>query len=346
LGIISIRISALLFCLLVFFLGGNVFAYDLKVGLRELPAKEQHGLIAIFYPTQQEEIQVVRDSFTLSLAPDAPVVRGNGHLILFSHGSAANPWVSSDLARVLVQAGFVVAIPEHVGDNTRDFSLAGPESWKKRPREISAAIDSIAKHAEFGRVIDPERVGLYGGSAGGHTVLTIAGGRWSPALFVAHCHAHIHEDFSACAGFTTRLNGNWLDRPKQWMIQHVLSFRFSDPTFFEHEDKRIFAAVAEVPYAADFDPATLRQPRIPLGLVLAGRDGMLNPRFHGSLVRALCTDCEVIADLPMAGHGMMLSPMPPLRAENSLLKQLLGDPPGFDRARSVPDVHQRIKVFF
>ena len=130
------------------------------------------------------------------------------------------------------------------------------------------------------------------------------------------------------------------------MIQKVLNFRFSDPTSFGHEDKRIAAAVAEVPYAADFDPDTLRQPRMPLGLVLAGRDVMLVPQFHGDVVRKLCAGCEVLADLPLAGHGVMLSPLPPLGPNDSLFKQLLGDPPGFDRETTVSGVHLSIARFF
>lgn len=325
---------------------GPAHATDFQVGMREWPASGQRGPVTVFYPTRQPDREVARDSFLLRVAPDAPVARGNGYLIVFSHGSAANPWVSSDLAKVLVQAGFVVAVPEHAGDNTRDFSQAGPDSWKKRPQEITAALDAVLNDPDFARMVDPRKVGVYGGSAGGHTVLTLAGGRWSPARFAAHCRAHIQQDFAACAGFTTRLSGNWLDRPKQWVIQKVLNFRFSDPTSFGHEDKRIAAAVAEVPYAADFDPDTLRQPRMPLGLVLAGRDVMLVPQFHGDVVRKLCAGCEVLADLPLAGHGVMLSPLPPLGPNDSLFKQLLGDPPGFDRETTVSGVHLSIARFF
>lgn len=332
-------------CLVIAF-GSFAGATEIKVGMRELPATSSHGSIAVFYPTQQPEKDVTRDALTLRLSPDASIARGNGHLILISHGSAANPWVSADLARALVLAGFVVAIPEHKGDNTRDFSKAGPDSWKQRPIEISKALDAIAQDAEFGRVVDSRRVGIYGGSAGGHTVLTLAGGQWSPARFAAHCQANIKDDFAACAGFTTRLSGGWLDGPKQWLIQKVLNYRFSDSQLVGYKDPRIAAAVAEVPYVADFDTATLRQPRMPLGVVLAGKDTMLNPRFHGNALRALCIECEVLADLPLAGHGVMLSPMPPLGPDGSHLKELLGDPPGFDRSVVVPEVHRKIASFF
>jgi len=52
---------------------------------------------------------------------------------------------------------------------------------------------------------------MYGMSAGGHTALTLAGGRWSPARFTKHCEAHIAEDFAACVGLATQLRGNFLE---------------------------------------------------------------------------------------------------------------------------------------
>ena len=71
------------------------------------------------------------------------------------------------------------------------------------------------------------------------------------------------------------------------------------------------AAVAGVPAAADFDPASLARPRIPLGLVTAGRDRWLTPRWHSDAVLRACTPCVRIAHLPDGGHSILLSPLPP-----------------------------------
>src|SRR5207244_1062238 len=83
-------------------------------------------------------------------------------------------------------AGFVVAMPAHRGDNTKDSGTPGPESWKRRPAEISHAIDAVAQDARFARLLTLDKVGMYGMSAGGHTALSLAGGRWSPARFTQH----------------------------------------------------------------------------------------------------------------------------------------------------------------
>ncbi len=67
----------------------------------------------------------------------------------------------------------------------------------------------------FAPLLKLDKAGLFGGSAGGHTALTFAGGHWSPAQYRRHCEAHIAEDFSSCVGFTTRLRGNLLDGIKK-----------------------------------------------------------------------------------------------------------------------------------
>jgi len=90
---------------------------------------------------------------------------------------------------------------------------------------------------------------------------------------------------------------------------------------------------------------TLVKPKIPLGLILAGQDINQIPRFHGQAVQKICQTCITIADIPHAGHGMMLSPLPPLGSTDSIAFQLLSDPPGFDRSQ-LPALHQKVADFF
>jgi predicted dienelactone hydrolase len=312
-------------------------------GLMELPGLPGDGPVTVFYPSSSADELVQRGPFQLQLAWQGTATPGNGRLIVITHGSGGNPWVHTDLARALVAAGFVVALPEHAGDNSKDPSTPGPESWKRRPREVSHAIATVARLAPL---LALDKVGVFGGSAGGHTALTLAGGAWSPARFRDHCEAHIADDFSSCVGFITRLHGNILDGLKKWFALAVIRHRFGDDTAYTHQDPRIQAAVASVPFAADFDMATLAHPRIALGLVTAGMDVNQVPRFHSDAVLAACQDrCTHIAHLPDASHGAMLSPMPPLHLLSDVQTALLGDPPGFDR-KVLPEVDARIVAFF
>ncbi len=313
------------------------------LGQTTLPAVGEDGPVTVYYPSRVPEQNVRHGPMALRLAVDAAPERGNGRLVVISHGSGGSPWVHADLARALVNAGYVVALPEHHADNWRDDSRPGPDSWTLRPAEVSRAIDAVGGQPRFAALLRLDQVGVYGMSAGGHTALSLAGGRWSPAGFARHCAAHLTEDFPACVGLITRLTGGPLDGFKQWLALRIIHARFDDERLRQHTDPRIVAVVAAVPAAADFELASLAAPRVPLGLVLAGQDRWLAPRFHGGAVRDACPSCEVIADMPDAGHGAMLSPLPP--GIGGLAGELLNDPPGFDRSH-LPEVDRRIAGYF
>jgi predicted dienelactone hydrolase len=315
------------------------------IGLAELPGLKGDGPVTVYYPSSSEDRPLQRGPFALNLAWQGEPVRGNGRLVVISHGSGGAPWVHADLARRLVDAGFVVAMPEHRGDNYKDPSHPGPESWKLRPAEVSRAIDTMAQDPRFAPLLSLDKVGMYGMSAGGHTALVLAGGHWSPERFAKHCEAHIAQDFPACVGLITRLRGDFLDGLKKTAALGVIRHRFDDATWYTHDDPRIQAIVAGVPFAADFDTASLAAPRVPLGLVTAGRDKWLAPQFHGGAVLKACTPCERVADLPTAGHGALLSPPPPLDNLGAIAADLLGDSPGFDRSL-LPEVDRKIVAFF
>ncbi|MEO3691093.1 alpha/beta hydrolase family protein [Roseateles paludis] len=301
------------------------------LGTLTLPPDASVGPVTVFYPTAAAGHAEPRGDLIVSLAPEAPPAPGNGRLIAISHGSGGGPWVHTALAQALVDAGFTVVLPLHRGDNWTDTSQRGPESWQQRPAEVSHAIDRVAADPRFA-ALRLDRVGAFGMSAGGHTALSLAGGAWSPERFRAHCARHLAEDFQACVGLATQLTGGLLDGPKLWLAQRVLDWKFGgDAAPRTHGDARIAAVVAGVPLAADFDPATLARPRVPLALITARLDRWLLPRFHSDAVLAACTGCELLADLPSGGHGALLAPAPAAAELGRLECEMLCDPPGYDR---------------
>ena len=305
-------------------------AAQASVGVTELPAVQGDGPVLVFYPSSSEAKPVQRGPYSFTLAAKGEPVPGNRRLVVLSHGSGGSPWVHADLAQRLAEAGFVVALPQHQGDNWKDMSRVGPESWKQRPAEVSRAIDAVAGDARFAPLLALDRVGMYGMSAGGHTALTLAGGRWSPSALLKHCEAHLDEDFASCVGLATHLNGDFLDGVKKLVARAVIRWRLNDGNWYSFEDPRIKAIVAAVPFSVDFDLQSLATPPVPLGVVLAGKDKWLTPRFHGKALLQACASCTVVADLPTAGHGSLLSPQPVNLPATAAA--LLSDPPGFDRA--------------
>jgi len=318
-------------------------AAQASVGFTQIAGQSPDGPVTVFYPSSGESRTMTRGPFELPVAQNGDPVHGNGRLVVVSHGSGGSPWVYYDLASTLVQEGFVVALPEHYRDNYKDPSKPGPESWKRRPREVSHAIDVVSGDPRFAGLLATDKVGVYGMSAGGHTVLSFAGGRWSPSLFKAHCDAHLAEDFPACVGLATRLDGGALDGVKMTLARWVIDWRFSDAAWYTYSDPRVAAVIAGVPFAADFDPDSLASPRIPLAIVSARKDRFLRPEFHSDAVLRDCHGCERLLDFANGGHGALLSPFP--TDVKGPAADLLNDPPGFDRAESLA-VNAKIAAFF
>lgn len=312
------------------------------MGMTEIAASGEDGPITLFYPSEAAEQRVPMGPFAIDVAREAVPVRGNGRLVMVSHGTGASSWVYADQARALVRAGFVVAVPLHRADNYLDRSDA-PGALERRPQELSRAIDAVGRDPRFAPLLSLDKVGVFGMSAGGHTALTMAGGRWSYANFRRHCDTNLAQDFQFCVGVITKLTGGALDGFKQWVARTIIGLRFRDETVREHLDPRVAAVVAAVPAAAIHDIDSLAAPRVPLALVTARQDRWLIPRFHADRVLKACGRCEHLADLPQGGHGAYLSPLPPVF--DGLLGEMLNDPPGFDRAE-LPAVHEKVADFY
>ena len=138
------------------------------VGLSQLAATDQDGPVTLYYPSSNDAYVVKRGPYTFRMAENGAPVRGNGRLVVVSHGTGGTPWVHADLAQRLVEAGFVVALPEHQGDSFRDHS-DNVGALSRRPLEVSRTIDAMGRDPRFAPLLDLGKVGVYGMSAGGHT---------------------------------------------------------------------------------------------------------------------------------------------------------------------------------
>ena len=336
--------------------GGGAVAQNLgQTSLRgdelvKLPNSSEHrpSQITLFYATSASEATVTRGPFTYSVAANAaPMLKAATPLVLLSHGSGGSVHTFVDLARALVQAGFVVALPVHAGDNSQDQRDVGPASWRKRPLELSATLDALAAHPKWSGWVNTQQVGVFGMSAGGHTALVMAGGVWSEARFGDHCRNNLAQDFNTCVGLMTHLNGGAMDAAKIAMAKAIFQTRFNDATALSHADARIKAVVSSVPMAAPFDASTLSTPRVPLALMRAELDSWLHPKFHSDTISAQClprSTCTLLANWPKGGHGSVLSPWPAELA--SSISPLMVDPDGFDRATELPKAFGDVAAFF
>lgn len=278
-----------------------------QIGLTQIQAGPLP--ITLVYPTAASTRSVSSGPFTLDVAPDATPAKGNGHLIVMSHGTGGSAIAGHDLAATLARAGFVVAQVEHEGDNWRDQRLAGPESWKRRPVEVSRTIDAVERDARFGPLLDTRKVGVHGMSAGGVTGLALAGGQWSLDGLVLHCKAMLAADPVFCLT-GTRTEAERAQRRAQYESAPAGGV---NPTPFGGaavRDPRVAAIALSVPLGVIFSAESLAQLHTPLGIVEATDDAVLVPRFHSRRVLELCKSCTRIDRLDGADHFDVLSPWP------------------------------------
>jgi len=150
-------------------------------GYRHIQVKDEATGISfptlVLYPTDGPPTPTAFGPYTIDVSPDAPVAAGQFPLVVISHGNGGTAIIYRTIATHLAKNGYVVAIPEHPGNNRTDNSLEGTlENLVNRPRHIRLTIDAISSDDRFGACVPPDNVAIIGHSMGGYTALAVAGG--------------------------------------------------------------------------------------------------------------------------------------------------------------------------
>jgi acetyl esterase/lipase len=143
-------------------------------------------VLYVLYPTSSEN---KRDDYKfpypdtadnvfphMQKAEEKPIFAGNATrypLIVFSHGYEGHGLWDLDHLRFLAAHGYIVVSVFH-GDGRANFEA----NFGIRPIALKAALDYILNHPDFGPAIDPDRIGVSGGSFGGYTILAAMGGKY------------------------------------------------------------------------------------------------------------------------------------------------------------------------
>jgi predicted dienelactone hydrolase len=192
-----IRRIALALVLLACGLGGYVYWTALRserpVGFQLVQGAGPDGrplLVGVWYPAAARAWPTLAGLVLMNVARDAPV---DGHklpLVAISHGNGGGPAGHADLALALAGAGYIVAAPMHNGDNLADQSaLASASFFSARTGQLHAALDFMLEDWSGRDRIDPARIGAFGFSMGGFTVLTAVGAQPDLARISSHCAA-------------------------------------------------------------------------------------------------------------------------------------------------------------
>jgi predicted dienelactone hydrolase len=283
--------------------------------------------VGIWYPSDApaHEEQLFLDSQTVAIHGAAS--GQNLPLILMSHGQGGRFSNQLDTAIALADAGFVAAALTHTGDNLHDQSRV--TMIQDRPRQMRVVTDWMLRAWPDHARIDPARIGAFGFSAGGFTVLVAAGGVPDMAALGPHC-AQAPTEFT-CA----LIARNHVDLSKLPPI----------PAAAWVHDSRIRAAVVAAPALGfAFGQAGLAGVHIPIQLWRAEDDHILPHPFYAQAVHDALPAPPDYHVVPNADHLDFLTPC---TAEKSkITPQICESLPGFDRAAFHATFNAAVVAFF
>ncbi|MBV8536297.1 MAG: dienelactone hydrolase family protein [Alphaproteobacteria bacterium] len=284
--------------------------------------------VAIWYPSKAPAAPHAFGLLTFEVAENGPVAGSRLPLVVISHGTGGSNTGHVDTAMALAEAGFVVAAVNHTGDNDLDQSHAlTRQNFIDRPRHLSRVIDYMLTAWPAHKSIDPGRVGAFGHSLGGFTVLIAAGG-------VA--------DFARARRFCSDHADAWICRQGRYVQSINASVGATD--IGPARDRRIKAGVAAAPAEVyEFPPGGLAGVTIPVQVWAAGQDTITPPKWDADLLRTALPAVE-FHNVPGAGHLAFLAPCNDALAR--AVPDICYDPPGFDRASFHRDFDRAVVTFF
>ena len=283
--------------------------------------------IGVWYPTEARAWPTSLIGITLmDVARDSPITGRDLPMVVISHGNGGGLQSHADLALALASAGYVVAAPMHAGDNFADQGAAGAATlYSDRTRQFHAAVDHMLTEWQGRDRIDPERVGAFGFSAGGFTVLAAAGARPDMRLIAKHC-AQTPE---FVCDVLRHFNSPLLDADS-----------FSDEPM--EPTPRLRAAVLAAPgLGFTMTPTGLANVQVPVQLWSGEKDEQVPFATNAKLIQQALGPKVEFHSVPGAGHTSFLAPCGLVRPAT-----VCSDPDGFDRRSFHSAMNAEVLKFF
>ncbi|MEO8546001.1 MAG: dienelactone hydrolase family protein [Burkholderiaceae bacterium] len=308
---------------------GNAIGSTRPVGFQMVQVPDGAGgsfPVGVWYPTSASPHPTTLIGLQLmNVAPDGVVSGSRLPLILISHGNGGGPGSHADLAMTLASNGYVVAAPMHAGDNFLDESGLATQAWlARRNRELRLATDYLLDSWTYRGQIDSKRIGAYGFSAGGYSVLVAAGAIPDLGMVAPHC---AKQPEFVCA---------MLRQVKSPLLQADVLVPASQP------DKRIRAIVVAAP-GLGFTMAgrALDEVTVPVQLWSADDDSNVPYASNAKVVREGLRQRAEFHAVPGARHMSFLVPCG-LIGPPALCKDI----DGFDRKSFHTQMNASVITFF
>jgi predicted dienelactone hydrolase len=328
------RIAASLTTLLV---AGHVHAFEagwMRIQVAgATPDAPETTTVALYYPTMAAPRAIAMGPFSLDVAIGGKPSDKVKALLLLSHGIGGSELGHSVLAQALARNGYLVAALRHPGDNWQDRSLIEkrPERYfDERPRQASRVIDAILADPAWKDRIASDgqgpRVGALGHSAGGYTVLALAGARPDLSRVRKHCQVEAPEDPIFCG-----------------MGRSDAAMATSPAATSSLKDERVRAIVAMAPAGVLLTAESLATVRAATMVYEAELDRFLVPRFHAEWVASNLPAANPHR-VPNAWHfAFMDSPTMSIPSPDG---DVAANPLGFDRGAFLKQLADEITAFF
>jgi predicted dienelactone hydrolase len=281
----------------------------------------------IWYPSSARLTNAQQEHWP-GVVMNAPITGTRLPLVVLSHGGGGSYEGHYDTAIALARAGFVAAAVSHAGDTYDDESKV-LQLWR-RPAQLQRLVTYMVEEWSEHRSLDDERIGAFGFSNGGFTVLVAAGGVPDLMRIGSYCQAHTSHNLC------TSMQKAGLD-PRKPGIQV--------PAGAWVADSRIKAIVVAAPaFAFAFDQRGLEKVHIPIQLWRAADDRRQPDPYYEEAVRKALPRAPEYHVVPDAGHFGFLPPCGEALA--AAKPEVCSDDPGFDRAAFHTQFNAEIVRFF
>src|SRR5271165_6731635 len=229
----------------------------------------------IWYPSDAPATPRPVGLFQQVVAADGPISGPQLPLIVISHGTGGGAETHYDTALALAEAGFVAVAVTHTGDNWHDHAFSFTQrNFVERPRHIGHVIDFMLSSWEGRNHIDPARIGMFGHSAGGATVLIAVGGNPDFDLGAPFCRDH--PDAWDCQRVKTRAGPAPAPSPEA----------DRKPPEWHHDPRIKTAAIAAPTIGYMFTKDGLTAVTIPIQLWRAENDRVTPNQWNADVVKA------------------------------------------------------------
>lgn len=293
----------------------------------------------VFYPSAHADGETRIGPYALRATRNALSIAGVKPLVVISHGHGGDDLEFRNMAIFLASHGFIAATLQHPMDNYLDSSGNGHAVvLGGRPIQVSATISMLLDDPHWKALVDPNRIGVAGFSAGGYTTLLLVGAVPQFDLLMGYCGRHPTDKEDICGFIKT------IPVPGQSLKAYLDDLQKKYTRWGKPDDPRVKAAFAMAPFSIVFNKRGLAAVDRPVFLYYGQKDLVEIPKYNVLRIAPLIQTLAGIEMIPNARHYVFMGICPPQLARR--LPELCKAPPGVNRVAVQRQVNATALAFF